>query len=313
MKAKKYFAMMLCGEMFAFVACEKNPPVEENPDGDGTQTEQPITPIYTVTLSVNDEAMGTVTGAGTYEEGAEVTLEATANEGYKFVKWSDEETENPRTITVNADVMLTAIFAADPFNGHAYVDLGLPSGTLWATCNVGATSPEEYGDYFAWGETTTKTTYDWSTYKYGTYNYDGDYSKLTKYNPTDGLTTLEAEDDAAHVHWGGDWRMPTYEEQTELLNNCTWTWTDNYNSTGKAGYIVSSKAEGNGTSIFLPAAGVGCLSMISDDGMRGYYGSSSLYAGDPGYVYDVYFEPGYYGRNYSVRCYGLSVRAVCSK
>ena len=101
-------------------------------------------------------------------------------------------------------------------NGHEYVDLGLPSGTKWATCNVGASKPQDYGNYYAWGETSTKETYKWSTYKYGTYDDDGDYSKLTKYNTSDSKTTLDLSDDAAHVNWGGKWRMPTFEQLSEL-------------------------------------------------------------------------------------------------
>lgn len=100
-------------------------------------------------------------------------------------------------------------------NGHEYVDLGLPRGTLWATCNIGATSPEEYGNYYAWGEISDKTVYDWSTYKYGSSE-----SNVTKYNATDGLAILQKEDDAAHVNWGGDWQIPTIAQFEEMLNNC---------------------------------------------------------------------------------------------
>ena len=109
-------------------------------------------------------------------------------------------------------------------NGHEWVDLGLPSGTLWAACNVGATTPEGFGDYFAWGETTQKTTYDWNTYKYCM----GNYNTLTKYCSdssygyngfTDTLTMLQVMDDAATVNWGNDWRTPTYDEWIELFEN----------------------------------------------------------------------------------------------
>lgn len=116
-------------------------------------------------------------------------------------------------------------------NGHEYIDLGLPSGTLWATCNLGATSPEEFGDYYAWGETEPhydtldpltwkqgKTNgYSWTNYKF---NPTGDGSTMTKYNSTDGLTELELIDDAARINWGGEWRIPTHEECLELTTNC---------------------------------------------------------------------------------------------
>ena len=115
----------------------------------------------------------------------------------------------------------------DPYNGHEYVDLGLPSGLKWATCNVGASSPEDYGDYYAWGETETKSTYNWSTYKW----CNGSSSTLTKYctdssrGTVDDKTTLDLEDDVAHVKWGGDWRMPTRQNYSELIYNCIWEWT----------------------------------------------------------------------------------------
>ncbi len=189
MKYNKILNVMLFGAMcFGFVACEK-------------EEQEPSKPIYTVTLSVNDKTMGTVAGAGTYENGETATLTATANEGYAFYAWSDGNTENPRTVT--AETTLEATFYAF-YNGHHYVDLGLPSGLLWAVCNVGAEKMEAYGDYFAWGETEPKDNYDWNTLKY--WDYDVNY--VTKYNYDDGLVTLEAEDDAATANWGGAWRTP---------------------------------------------------------------------------------------------------------
>lgn len=142
-------------------------------------------------------------------------------------------------------------------NGHEYVELGLPSGTKWATCNVGANAPEELGNYYAWGETTApKNSYYWDTYKWCA----GTETTLTKYcndanygnnGFTDGKTTLDPEDDAAAVNWGGTWRMPTHNDWVELRDNCTWTLVTGYNGTDKNGYEVKSKTNGN--SIFLPA------------------------------------------------------------
>ncbi len=155
-------------------------------------------------------------------------------------------------------------------NGHECVDLGLPSGTLWATCNVGATTPEGYGDYFAWGETSTKGTYDWSTY-FDT-NDGGD--TFTKYNNEGGKTALDPKDDAAHVNWGGSWRMPTKAEWQELFDNCTWTWTT---QNGINGYkVTSNKADYTDKFIFLPAAGSRDGSDLYGVGSNGYYWSSSL-------------------------------------
>ena len=140
------------------------------------------------------------------------------------------------------------------YSGHDYVDLGLPSGTLWATCNVGATTPEGYGDYFAWGETETKTNYDWNTYKWS----NGDYDQLTKYccdtvlgyhHFTDNLTLLQTEDDAATANWGAGWCMPTDEQLQELIQNTTHVYKK---LNGKGGRLFTAP---NGHSLFLPFAG----------------------------------------------------------
>ena len=121
-------------------------------------------------------------------------------------------------------------------NGHEYVDLGL--SVKWATCNVGATKPEEFGSYFAWGETSTKATYTKENYTY-----------------TEKPDILPLSADAANANWGGAWRLPTQEELDELLLKCTWTWCWNYNGNeGLFGYIVTSKINGN--AIFLPSANV---------------------------------------------------------
>ena len=184
-------------------------------------------------------------------------------------------------------------------NGHEYVDLGLPSGLKWATCNVGATTPEEYGDYFAWGEVEPKEYYDWSTYKY----YDG--SNFTKYTGSD-KTVLDPEDDAATANWGGVWRMPIIAELDELRNNCTWTLTT---QNGVNGYKVTGP---NGNSIFLPAAGFMYEGTLGDAGSGGIYWSSSLYIGDPSDAYGVvYFNSDNVDSDYSPRYFGKSVRPVC--
>lgn len=159
-------------------------------------------------------------------------------------------------------------------NGYGYVDLGL--SVKWATCNVGATKPEEYGNSYAWGETEPKDSMSWDTYKYGTY-YWGTYAEITKYNRTDGLTTLEASDDAATANWGSVWRMPTNDEWSELCENCEWKWTDSYQTTGVAGCWITGK---NGNTIFLPVT-----YYDSDWGNSGGYWSSSLYMDEPYYAW----------------------------
>ena len=192
---------------------------------------------------------------------------------------------------------------------HEYVDLGL--SVKWATCNVGASKPEDYGDYFAWGETTAKSTYDWSTYKY----CNGSYSTLTKYNNSssygsvDNKTTLELADDAARANWGGSWRMPTDAEMTELREQCTWTWTT---QNGVNGYKVTSKKSGyTNKSIFLPAAGYRNDSSLYSAGGYGSYWSSSLLAGYPYNAWRLLFGSSHVDRSGNNRYSGFSVRPVC--
>ena len=192
---------------------------------------------------------------------------------------------------------------------HEYVDLGLPSGLLWATCNVGADSPKDYGDHFAWGETEPNGTYNWNIYKW----CNGNWNNLTKYctdsyyGTVDNRTVLAPEDDAAHVNWGGNWRMPTREEMHELKSNCTWEWTT-HNSV--KGYRVTGS---NGSSIFLPAAGGyyydGSLRGV---GSLGYYWSSSLDAGTSNFACCLFFYSGDVYVYDKPRALGYSVRPVCS-
>ena len=189
---------------------------------------------------------------------------------------------------------------------HEYVDLGL--SVKWATCNMGASSPEEYGDHYAWGETETESTYDWNTYKWckGSKNTLTKYCTDSDYGTVDNKKVLESSDDVAQVKWGGSWRMPTDAEMTELRENCTWTWTT---QGGKNGYKVTSKKNGN--SIFLPAAGCRSDSSLSDAGSGGYYWSSSLYTSYPDLAWDVDFYSSRVYRGHYDRCCGQSVRPVC--
>ena len=194
---------------------------------------------------------------------------------------------------------------------HEYVDLGLPSGLLWATCNVGADSPEDYGDYFAWGETQPKDYYDWSTYQY----CHGSDNTLTKYcnnsdygynGFTDNLTTLLPEDDAATANWRSGWRMPTETEWQELYNNTTHTWTT---QNGVNGRLFTAS---NGNSLFLPAAGYLDKDSLKDDGSWSYHWSSSLYMMYSVYARGFHFSSSYYKTGSAARYYGRPVRAVRS-
>ena len=193
-------------------------------------------------------------------------------------------------------------------NGHEFVDLGLPSGIKWATCNIGANKPEEFGSYFAWGETTQKNSaYNWSTYKYckGTKNSMTKYSRDREYGVADNITTLELSDDAANVNWGGNWRTPKDTEFNELKENCKWEWTK---LNGIIGYKVTSKINGN--SIFLPAAGEHYNTSLLYDGEEGNYWTSSLsYSCSGSYFFRL--EPNNkIERGTSSRYDGMSVRAV---
>ena len=177
------------------------------------------------------------------------------------------------------------------------VDLGL--SVDWAPFNLGATKPEEYGDYFAWGETKPKGYYFWDTYKFG------DLANFTKYNSADGLTRLALEDDAAAVNWGGYWRMPTVAEMEELFDNCSWTWTT---KNGINGYQVMGR---NGQSIFLPAAGFSDWDDFYDEGEFAGYWMSELgsYVSDGTYLAFTKFTK---SKNKSFFRYrGYSIRPVC--
>ncbi|MCQ2310703.1 MAG: hypothetical protein MJZ64_03020 [Paludibacteraceae bacterium] len=190
------------------------------------------------------------------------------------------------------------------------VDLGL--SVKWANMNVGATKPEGYGAYFAWGETSPKNTYNWDTYKWcnGSDDTMTKYCTSSTYGTVDNKTILDLADDAAHVNWGGAWRMPTKAEQAELRDNCTRTWTSDYKGTGVRGYIVSSKKNSN--SIFLPASGYRNNSSLYEVGSDGDYWSSSLRSYDPNGAYYLFFYMGHVDWDfYGDRYYGHSVRPVC--
>ena len=200
---------------------------------------------------------------------------------------------------------------------HEYVDLGLDSGTLWATCNIGAENPEDYGDYFAWGETTGcksgKTTFNWSTYTLcnGSYNTMKKYCTSSSHGTVDNKTELDPEDDAAYINWGSEWRMPTRAQQDELRNTSytTWTWTT---MNGKNGYKVSKKSDSS-VYIFLPAAGYRNDSSLISAGSYGYYWSRSLYSSYSTDAYDLYFNSGSIDWDDYNRCSGRSVRPVFAK
>lgn len=242
--------------------------------------------------------------------GTEVTVVATPDENCEFVGWfigndaAPVSTELVYTLTVVQNVSLLAKFKAS-INGYEWVDLGLPSGLKWAAYNVGANSPEEYGDYYAWGEVETKDDYSWATAKWcdGAINTMTKYCTDKKYGTVDNKTVLELADDVAHVKWAATWRIPTASEQQELINKCSWEWTT---MNGVDGYKVVGP---NGNSIFLPAAGLLAGSVAFNKGSTGYYSSSSLVEDNNNYAYGLYFK-GTRDEERNYRYYGMPVRPV---
>ena len=213
-------------------------------------------------------------------------------------------------IVWNDNIMSSGYFPLyfyDPYNGHGYVDLGLPSGLLWATCNVGATNPEDYGDYLAWGETEPKADYSWANYKFELGMDYGPFSKYvtdSNYGTVDNKEVLDLEDDAASANWGGNWRIPTQAEWKELVNNCTWTGTTQDGINGSLG------TGANGNSIFLPAAGFQVGTGQYEVGSNGRYLSSSLSTRDPFKAWLVVCS-GKVTIYDNMRYIGFSVRPVC--
>ena len=227
-------------------------------------------------------------------------------------------------------------------NGYEYIDLGLPSGNLWAKCNIGATNEEEAGLYFQWGDTQGYTAeqvgngeglkaFSWADYKF---SIDGSSSNFSKYNASDSKTVLDPEDDAVHVNMGGNWRMPTFDEQKELCLNTDIYLVPNEGEEiqgtvqEQSGIVIinwASQAEGTLKGVkfykkgdkqiymFVPASGGAHEGSVQGVGQYGYLWSSSLYSSDVQYAWYFYFSAdsgfGYYGG----RCYGFPVRGVCPK
>ncbi len=193
-------------------------------------------------------------------------------------------------------------------NGYGYVDLGLPSKTLWATCNVGASKPSDYGLYFQWGSVRGFTkgqiggdkAFNWADYKF---SIDGSSSNFSKYT-TEGAT-LELADDAANANMGGSWHMPTPEQIQELINETDNTWTEQDYVKGR---LFTSKKDGK--SIFIPAAGYAWVGSLYNSGGYGYVWSSMLSTGNVRYGQLLGFNSDYAYLGYNYRYYGFSVRGV---
>ena len=235
------------------------------------------------------------------------------------IGWAQRVTvrmNNAQSYEFNLPDVECIIFDEDgPAIGRQYVDLELPSGTLWATCNVGANSPEEYGSYFAWGETKPKNVFNWGTYKLcgGSQQTMKKYCVDSMYGTIDNLVSLEAGDDAATTLWGSEWQMPSQEQLQELFNSYFTTW-EQTTQNGVKGMKVTSRM--NGKSIFLPAAGGFCTmdytgANYTGEGSYGYYWTRSLcqnacYAA--GYL--IFYQGGQNVASHTYRYYGCSIRPV---
>ena len=253
----------------------------------------------TYSWSSSDTAIASVDDSGKVTSKAKgtATIRATANDG--------------SGVNATCSVVVSSKCPAGA------VDMGTTTAEgyklYWGISNIGASKPEEYGDYYAWGETAPKANYSWLTYNFRTSGDSYDNVKFSKYNTkssygtVDNKTVLDAADDVASVKLGGDWRMPTDAEWTELRTKCTWTWVTNYNGSGINGRLVTAT---NGNSIFLPAAGYRNVTGLTNAGSLGYYWSSSLYTDYPYRALGVYFDFGTVLRRSLGRCDGFSVRPV---
>ena len=234
--------------------------------------------------------------------------------GYEFVGWNTEPDGSGERYTTHIAPDSDRILYAEWYKIEPYVDLGLPSGLLWASLNIGAESLTDYGDYYAWGEVETKTNFTWACYKW----CNGSAETLTKYctnsayGSVDNKTKLGLEDDVANVLLGGNWRLPTKAEFNELLENCEIKVIENaVKFTGK-----------NGNFIMLPLAGFKKEDnkSVSED-TYGYYWTSDLYNDNPSQVIDLVFHKKglwlYYEFSSdwyeAFRCNGLSIRPVLPK
>ena len=235
-------------------------------------------------------------------------------ENHYFTEWNTRPDGSGVTyaygtkISIDKNIILYAQWEKALGTPAEYVDLGL--SVKWATYNVGATTPEEYGDYFAWGEVKSKIDYTEYNYKYYDYKYYG----YTKYNPTDKKKVLDIIDDAARMNWGGKWRMPSDSEWGELISQCTWEWDNEKN-----GYVVTSQKEGyTQKSIFLPAAGYKERGNHSCGSSEGHYWRTSLggslgsYDDGERFAEYIYFSwSSTPGMSTEYRYSGLSIRPIC--
>ena len=262
------------------------------------------------TSAAEDQIRGDVTGDGNVNVSDVTTLIDCILKGNTLAgaDCNMDGRVNVSDVTSLIDFVLKGKWPEVP---HEWVDLGLPSGTLWATCNIGADSPEDCGDYFAWGETEPKEVYSWTNYKWcnGTYDTMTKYCSNSDYGANgfvDNKKELDPEDDAAYVNWGSSWRMPTMAQLQELVENCTWQWTTR---NGVEGQLAKGP---NGKTLFLPAARYRYDSSLSDEEISGDYWSREGGYGTSYLAYDLYFMSAgdVYWDDFISRRDGLTVRPV---
>ncbi len=217
----------------------------------------------------------------------------TSNSGKEMER--DSAAKMPKNVRSNRDTSLEG-----SINGHKWIDLGLPSGLRWAEYNIGATLPEELGEYFAWGETQPKSDYS----AVSSITYKVPYETLQKNGIVDESGTLTKNHDAAHTSWGGSWRMPTEDEFEELITACNWNFAT-FN--GVNGYLVRGP---NGKSIFLPAASFMQNTSIENVGEFGDYWSSSIIKDLAGVACSLGYSSKSFGRRRYARYAGRTIRPV---
>ena len=279
------------------------------------RAQKPERKIFTVNFYTSDSVL--IESQKVMEFTSAKEILPPAKDDHVFVGWSTS------VECVSSDLSVYAQYKSILMEDvHPYVDLGLPSGTLWATYNVGATKPEQYadyGDFFAWGDVVPDRDFTWYSYKYGKAQLQWDLYGLTKYNfeggypsSIDRLSTLLPEDDAATVSWGVYWRMPTSEELRELIENCEYSWIE-------VDGVYGAKFTGpNGNSVFFSASGY-CEgisgyspreSFSSKEGAVGFYWSSSLNEKNNAVAYVLTFDENGVKRDDDARYKGSPIRAV---
>lgn len=333
---KKILLTSMCALMCTMAVSQANEPIKTMRTMTVMKTDNTTTTYYLnevaevafgthdfYLIEVSNKEHGNVEGEGYYELGDDVTLIAKPNEHYRFSHWQmgkKKETSPTLMLTVMGSVTnIEAVFVIDNINGQEYVDLGLSK--VWAKYNVGAATEYESGDFFAWGETTTKTTYDIGSYSYfqnmspqglTKYCLDDEYG-LNGY--VDGLTDLELSDDAARANMGGLWTTPTLDDWQELIDNCDWEYVENEDIIG---YRVKSKTI-VGAEIFLPMAGLMRENKRQGKGIIGLYHTTKHYDAAMDESYSPMFAKAFVIDNNSTwmtvfeRYEGGSVRGVCEK